>query len=282
MTENKHFNADKARRSGADEQHYELENIELTVDEPDLSSLPDCDDWGEHLLSLHTSSGAETTYREASAGIGAEVTLACGTGIVLPREQPATSMAIQGDFAAMIDQARKATSESRAEYINRLVLEDFAPDPRTKTSEAFANLVQIAVALAPIHWSFGVFALPPRKSGDATIYLSKLSSDVLAFESIHAPTALFRFADDLRKLSKSGGGAVLTPLGAGESGKGAVYVAKRIRRTIEITVTMTVDGKPHSTSKTTVSSRDIEKTARFFEYVAVITERAGKEYPEGF
>jgi hypothetical protein len=197
-------------------------------------------------------------------------------------EGTSTTVTIHRDFARLIDQARESTGESRAEYINRLALEDFAPNPRAKANGPIESLVKIAVALAPFGWGFGVRTLPPRDSGDTPIHLAELKSDLFTFESLHRPRDLFRFAHELRQLANFGGSAVLSSLGSGKHGKAAVYIAKRNRRTIVIEVTMTIGGERYSESSVTVSSRDIEKTARFFEYIAVITHKAPREYPEGF
>ncbi len=158
-------------------------------------------------------------------------------------------------------------------------MQDFAPNPLSTPSKPLKQLVEVAATLAPIGWGFGVKKLDPAPdAGGRAVYLAEVST--LSVRSLHPPRHLLTFANELRRVASNGGRATLTSLN--HDTFGAEYTASRNGRAVVIRADMNVDGKHHSSAKVTTSSRDIEKTARFFEYLAVIASKARHEAPEGF
>lgn len=192
-----------------------------------------------------------------------------------------TTITIQSEFAALLDRICASTGQSRGEYISKMVLDACAPDPIKENSIPLDQMIEIATVLAPDGWGFGVRAVPIRTANESrTIYISELSYPVSSIYSGHTPSMLLEFAQEVRRVAKHGGSAFLRTLSNGSAS--VEYRASRSRKMVIVDVEVICEGKPFNYAQLKTSSRDVEKLARFFEYIAVVTKLAQAENADDF
>jgi len=175
-----------------------------------------------------------------------------------------TTVSIQKEVADIMDKRRDQMGKSRAAYVRDLILDDAAPR-LTHQHQAVNHeeLYDIAYRLAPEGWTFGSLREDVKQNGGLPSTLVRLDTGS-SIAIVHADD-IIRFSNDLRKISKDGGRAVLKSMC-----KDSVSLfARRQGSAVVLETGKQGEGKIPSTM---VAASNIEVLARFFEYTATLAK----------